>query len=203
MNVVFGRDALTAASLTGLQDDTGGGVEVGAPELDPQSEEVGEGALVAFSAGLVGLSATLPKMPGDSSESVLVGLTLTAERDGLEATHDPDEAKPDLVERAVHLLNEDFPPRGGVLAVGVDGWIFASPACDGAGGLVGALVAIVSPPPVDAEDLADPSSGAAAGSESMAAALDVAADGYARLLIDLLGEQALPPAGAQRTDRGS
>lgn len=84
-------------------------------------------------------------------------------------SHDPFEADGSLRDLAVRLMNEDWPPQGNALAIGVDGWVRAAPARDARGRLVGALAEIVAPPPVDLDVLPQGDDGPGTSFEDLAA----------------------------------
>lgn len=179
VHVSIGRDHSTAAAIESQQGAPG---EPVALPLVPATV-VGSAAVVAFRAGLLGLDDVLPSV---GVNVALVGFTLAEDGGHLEATHDVFPAPPELLDRADELLNDDWPIEGNMLATAEDGWIVASPAYNDDGEVIGALAAIFTPPPDPGGIEGDPF-------EELAAAVEVAAAAYARLLIDLLGEQRVAP----------
>lgn len=146
-------------------------------------EEVGEPAVRAVTAGLLGLAQTIPEFDG---EVAVVGYTFAEDGEHLEPTHDVFGAQPDLLLQATALANDDALWDGALLAQTADSWIIAAPSFTADEEPVGALAATLTPT-VDAPGDEDPP-------EEVIAAVEVAAETYARLLVDLLGEQP-PEAG--------
>ena len=193
--VNIGRDVATAAALSDARDEP----SLGQPlleELEPVWEDTGEAALVAFRAGMLGLPGILPAPYGDPADVRVVGFTIGESGDQFELTHDPSGIGEGLAARVLGLLNEDWPPQGSVRALGSDGWIFTAPATDAQRRLVGALAAVLPPPPHPEVAAFSDEDGGPDLVEQFAAMVEVAAEAYARLLIDLLGERPGSAAGA-------
>ncbi len=155
------------------------------PAAVPVMPTLGESTLVAFTAGLTGLAAALPT-PGEGVGVSVVGLTLTADRDTLEATHNPFEVADDLVEYAEQLLNDRELLPGYVVTALVpegDAVVTATLALVGENQVVGGLAAVLQPTPPRTDSTKDDPLVA------LAAGVRVAAGAYAQLLVGLLGEQ--------------
>jgi hypothetical protein len=195
VHVNIGRDVATAAALSDARGESSPEQPL-LEELEPVWEDTGEAALVAFRAGMLGLSWILPAPYGDPADVRVVGFTIGESGDQFELTHDPSGVGEGLATRALGLLNEDWPPAGSIRALGADGWIFAAAATDAQRRLIGALAAVLPPPrPAELAALPDDEVGRDEV-EHFAAAVEVAAEAYARLLIDLLGERPGQAAGA-------
>jgi hypothetical protein len=193
--VNIGRDVATAAALL----DARGEATPEQPfleELEPVWEDTGEAALVAFRAGMLGLGSMIPVPFGGLGDVRVLGFTIGDAGDHFELTHDPSGVGEGSAARTLDLLNEDWPPQGSIRALGSDVWIFTAPATDAQGRLVGALAVLL---PLSQEtDVAALLDGDDEPDlvEELAAAVEVAAEAYARLLIDLLGERPGSVAGA-------
>lgn len=87
-----------------------------------------------------------------------------------------------LLEQATSLLNAHWPLDGPLVANENGGWIVIAPAESADGEKMAALAAILTSVP-------DPDTVDGDPFDDVAAAVDVAANAFARLLIDLLGEQ--------------
>lgn len=169
----------TAEAQQELAGAAGRGGRDGAPVVPT----LGESSLVAFTAGLVGLATHLPRVDETVEVSVL-GLTLADNRQDLEATHNPFDVPDLLVTRAEQLLNDpDMRPGDVVTAMEPEGLLVATLALVGEEQVVGGLAAVLQPAPSVAEATGDDPL------DELAAAVRIAAGGYAQLLVDLLGEQ--------------
>lgn len=111
---------------------------------------------------------------------------MTADRDTLEATHNPFEVADDLVEYAEQLLNDRELLPGYVVTALVpegDAVVTATLALVGENQVVGGLAAVLQPTPPRTDSTKDDPLVA------LAAGVRVAAGAYAQLLVGLLGEQ--------------
>jgi hypothetical protein len=142
----------------------------------------GQSSLVAFTAGLVGLAHSLPRLDEGVGVAV-VGTTLTEDGLALEATHDPFDVEQHLLELAERLLNGTDLRPGEVVAAFEPGALVVASLAAIDGEVVGGLAAVLRP---------RPSVEATAGDQHLDefyAAVRIAAGAYAQLLVDLLGEQ--------------
>lgn len=165
------------------QQELAGAAGRGRADGAPVVPTLGESSLVAFTAGLVGLAAHLPRMDENVEVSV-VGLTLAGNRQELEATHNPFDVPDRVVSRAEQLLNDpDMRPGDMVTAMEPAALLVVTLALVGGEEVVGGLAAVLQPAPAVVDVTGDDPL------DELAAAVRVAAGGYAQLLVDLLGEQ--------------
>lgn len=144
---------------------------------------VGQSALVAFNAGMLGLEQLIEPPPG--SQVAVVGFTV-AEDGSLEAIHNPYGVKDAMLDRAAGLLNDPgLQPSEVLSAIAPDGWVVATLALTTPGELIGGLAVVLQPTPAF-EDITDEPLG------PVGAQLRVAAGAYGQLLVGLLGEQPAP-----------
>jgi hypothetical protein len=163
----------------------------GPGDTPPAAQEpAGAFAAAAFQAGLLGLTQFLPAW---ASSAEVIGFTL-AEDGTYEPTYVVGDPGDQLVETVSRLVNEQLETT--LIDVNPRRWLAAAKAVDDAGGRVGALAVLVRDP-----DLPPGPDGAVGGGpeqfEELAAAVEVMAGSYARLLIDLLGEVPTTNDGAE------
>lgn len=180
-NVFFGdRPVATAAALDRVRraEAPTGGAAVEPPVAS--DEAPAEIAVAAFGVGFLGLRSVLPDWAADAA---VIGYTRTTEGDLAlhAASRATDEEIAASRERVAELDAALFDARGGR-------WLAAVEAVDDAGERIGALAVLVAP-----------SSGGTGRKKELAAALDVAAAIYARMLVDLLGEHAPKPGSGEGT----
>ena len=175
----------SAQQLTYFDYRRTAGVAEALTSIPPRSGRSGDpeqAATTAFLAGLVGLESHI-MVPPEVDVSI-VGFTRAGDRGGrVEATHfssAPHDTE--LHQFASAVVADQWPITTTSVAVRDDGWVVIAPVHDDDGSLLGAFAAILHP----ADRLA------AVDEVELAASVEPAAQAYARMLIDLLGE----------TDRG-